>query len=301
LDTPASEPCIGIIGGTGLGDALARILVDGQVLDVETPFGPPAAPLVSGLIDGARVILLKRHGEGHRFSPTKVPYLANIAAMKMAGCTHVVASGATGSLRRHIEPGSLVLCDQIIDCTVHRTRTFYEHAAVHVDFAEPCCPIMRDWLGRAADTLKDGMVHRTGTYVCMEGPAFSTRAQSHLNRQSGGDLIGMTAMPEAVLAREAELAWALLALPTDFDCWKDTHGGGDVLEHVLANLQSATAAALTLLRAALADTSTLRSTASPAHTALDRAIWTDPACIGDEERQRLAPLWGRALSQLVQS
>ena len=301
MDRPASEPCIGIIGGTGLGDALSERMVDQQVLNVDTPFGPPAAPLVSGLIDGTRVILLKRHGEGHRFNPTMVPYRANIAAMKMAGCTHCVASGATGSLREHIEPGSLVLCDQIIDFTVHRTRTFYEDAAVHVEFAEPCCPVMRDWLSGAADTLADGTVHRTGTYVCMEGPAFSTRAQSHLNRNSGGDLIGMTAMPEAVLAREAEMAWALLALPTDFDCWKDAKGGGDVLEHVLANLHRATAAALRLLRAALADTSVLASAPSPAHTALDRAIWTSPDCINDETRQRLAPLWGRALTALPQA
>ena len=283
---------IAIIGGTGLG---TRLLDELDSAPVEhhtctTPFGEPSDRITTGRFGQTDVALLLRHGPGHRFNPTTVPYRANIFALKALGCTHVVASGACGSLREHLEPGDLVLCDQIIDRTVHRPRTFYESAAVHVELADPCCPLLRRWLHAAGG---DERLHAEGTYVCMEGPGFSTRAESNMHRTLGADVVGMTAMPEARLAREAELAYALLALPTDWDCWRE--GSDSVLEHVLGNLERATMAALTLLHSALSDTTMLQTEASPAHTALDLAIFTDPTSIEPEERQRLQPLWGRVL------
>jgi len=287
LDKPVSDHRVGIIGGTGLADALALLLTEARTQPTTTPFGDPSAPLQFGTLDGVQVVLLLRHGARHEFSPTTVPYKANIAALKMAGCTHVICSGATGSLRESIEPGSIVLCNQFIDRTVHRSRTFFEDAAVHVEFADPCCPVMHRWLLDAAERLPDLTVHPVGTYICMEGPAFSTRAESHLHRSMGGDLIGMTAVPEARLAREAEMAYALVALPTDFDCWRPDDRNEGVLSTVTANLLAATNAAVTLIREALRDTAMLCSTPSPAHRALDRAIWTSSDAIGPVSRRWL--------------
>ena len=283
---------IAIIGGTGLGTRLLEELDPASVEHhaASTPFGPPSDRITTGRLGDVEVALLLRHGPGHRFNPTTVPYRANMFALKAMGCTHVVASGACGSLRDTVEKGDLMLCDQIIDRTIHRPRTFYDSAAVHVELADPCCPLLRRWL-QTAD--RSGRVLGHGTYVCMEGPGFSTRAESNLHRTLGADVVGMTAMPEARLAREAELAYALLALPTDWDCWRTDVDS--VLEHVLANLEQATTAALALLRSALSDPTALQSEASPAHTALDLAVFTDPTCIDDEERQRLKPLWGRVL------
>ena len=173
-----------------------------------------------------------------------------------------------------------MLVDQFIDRTVHRPRTFFDDAAIHVDFAQPCCPVMRRWLQDAADRLPDLQVHPQGTYVCMEGPAFSTRAESRMHQLLGGDVIGMTAMPEARLAREAELPYALVALPTDFDAWKDDNES--VGETIIANLQRATMAALAIITEAIGDTSLLQQAASPASTALDGAIWTAPDSMGSE-------------------
>jgi 5'-methylthioadenosine phosphorylase len=290
LDKPVSECRIGIIGGTGLADALASQLLDSESKTVNTPFGDPSGPLLHGTLDGVPIVLLSRHGSGHRFNPSHVPYRANIAAMKLARCTHLICSGATGSLREAIQPGSVVLCDQFIDRTVHRPRTFFDDAAVHVELADPCCEVMRRWLLDAAERCPDLDVHATGTYVCMEGPAFSTRAESHMHRAMGGDLIGMTAMPEAKLAREAELAYALVALPTDFDCWRTDDNAQGVLSTVRANLEQATAASITLIRAALHDTSLLSNTPSPAHTALNNAVWTGADALGDTSRTWLALL-----------
>ena len=290
MDKPASDCRVGIIGGTGLADALASLLQNSSTQTIQTPFGEPSAPVQLGTLDDVPVALLARHGLGHHFNPTNVPYRANIAALKMAHCTHLVCSGATGSLREAIEPGSIVLCNQFIDRTVHRPRTFFEDAAVHVEFADPCCPVMHRWLLDAAERLPPLTVHPTGTYVCMEGPAFSTRAESHMHRVMGGDLIGMTAMPEARLAREAELAYALVAMPTDFDCWRPSDTNDGILSSVTANLRKATDAAVSLIREALRDTTVLCNTPSPAHHALDRAIWTSEDAIG--------PVSARWLSQL---
>ncbi|MHC4447903.1 MAG: MTAP family purine nucleoside phosphorylase [Planctomycetota bacterium] len=300
----AADIRIGIIGGTGLGDALLDRM-DPQAVEtrrIETPFGAPSSPVVTGRYGDVPLAILSRHGDGHIFNPAAVPYRANVYALKACGCTHVVASGATGSLREGIVPGNLVLCDQLIDRTSNRPRTFFERAAVHVELADPFCPVMRRWLLKAAGKLHDIVVHPRGMYVCMEGPSFSTRAESNLHRAWGADVVGMTALPEARLAREAEMAYALVAIPTDYDCWRngdDEAGeaaaspGESLLAEVMANLGRATDAAIALIQAALADLSELRAGPSPAHDALRRGIWSAKGKIDPNEVERLKVLWGR--------
>ena len=296
---------IGIIGGSGLGEQL----IDGMnARDIaaqhpDTPFGKPSAPILLGNYHDVPVALLKRHGDAHIYNPAAVPYRANIFALKQLGCTHIIASGATGSLREEIEPGDLVLVDQLIDKTDGRPRTFFENSAVHVEFAEPICPVMTSWLAHATKSLDEITVHDRGTYICMEGPAFSTRAESNLHRQWGGDLIGMTALPEARLAREAEIAYALIALPTDYDCWKphswvgsndgDNESKMSLLQEIIGNLQRAAGHSIDLIRAALDDVSLLTEERSPAHDALALAIWSDKDSIDATEIAKLRPLWGR--------
>src|SRR3954447_12076059 len=237
---------IGLIGGSGLGAALAQS-TEGARHEVETPFGRPSDVIIETAWAGIPVLLLNRHGPGHLLNPSQVPYRANIFALKQLGCTHVIASGAVGSLREEFAPRYLVVPDQIIDKRSKRPGTFYERSAVHVEFAEPFCPVLRQILIEAGSAEPEDetpaeppssaiaigsagvspspaeqpfRVHDRGCYVCMEGPAFSTRAESLMHRLWGGDLIGMTAMPEARLAREAEMSYALVALVTDYDCWR---------------------------------------------------------------------------------
>lgn len=289
---------IGLIGGSGLGETLLEATdpADREVRAMVTPFGAPSAALVLGRIDDVRIAFLPRHGDGHVLPPHRVPYRANIWALKAAGCTHVVASGATGSLREHLHPGDLVVCDQVIDRTDGRPRSFFDAAAVHVEFADPFCPVLRDWLLAAARRLPEQTVHDRGTYLCMEGPSFSTRAESEMHRAWGADLVGMTALPEARLAREAELPYALLALPTDYDCWRPREPGAttaSLLEEIVGNLRRATDASIALLRAALSDPAILRERRSPAADALRLAVWTSRDRIDPEERRRLALLLDR--------
>lgn len=291
-----TDPFIAVIGGTGLESRLdPRFLETAETVAVDTPFGPPSTPIIVGRIGPTRVALLARHGIGHVLNPRTVPYRANIFALKSLGVTHVVASGACGSLREEIRPGDVVIADQLIDKTEGRPRTFFDGAAVHVEFAEPFCPVTRRWLLRAARAA--GLnVHEGGTYVCMEGPAFSTRAESELHRQWGGDLIGMTALPEARLAREAELAYALVALPTDYDCWRpvpEDQPRESLLAEIIGNLNRATDVCVALLKAALSDVSPLAAEPSPAHDALRLGIWSDKKAIPRAEVERLGVLWGR--------
>ncbi len=285
---------IGIIGGSGLGEKLD--MEQGEWVDIETPFGPTSAPLRQTRWGDVPVVILQRHGDGHVLNPSAVPYRANIYAMKSLGVTHILASGATGSLREDVVPGDLVIVDQLIDKTSRRAHTFYEHAAVHVEFSEPFCPVMRRWLITAAQRLHGINVHQRGTYVCMEGPAFSTKAESNLHRQWGGDLIGMTVMPEAKLAREAEIAYAMIAMPTDYDCWRPHDPNvtqHELLKEIIGNLQKATENNIKLMKAALEDLSILESQPSPAHHALALGIWSDKSKIDRHEVQRLHVLWGR--------
>lgn len=292
-----SAPTIGLLCGSGLADVIVERMDARNTTEhhVDTPFGAPSDAIIEGTVHDTRVLILKRHGPGHLLNPTAVPYRANVFALKTLGCTHVVASGATGSLREDVEPGHVVLCDQFIDRTVARPRTFFEHAAVHVEFADPCCPVTRKWLRGAAKRAGDLTLHDIGTYVCIEGPTFSTQAESHMFRTWGADVVGMTALPEARLCREAELAYALIALPTDYDCWRPRDPGttGDSLvAEIIGNLGRATDECLALLLAALADVAPLAH-ACPAHDALKMAIWSNKEAIDPTERERLAPLWGR--------
>ncbi len=278
---------VGIIGGTGLGEALGAL--GGELVAVETPFGPPSSPIRLTRVDGVEVALLARHGDGHRFNPTQVPYRANVFALKALGVTHVIASGATGSLDERIEPRHLVVVDQVIDRTVRRPTTFFDDFAGHVDFASPFCPTLRSLLQAQAASVST-VVHQRGTYVCIEGPSLSPQAESHMHRLLGGHLVGMTAMPEARLMREAEICYALIALPTDYDSWRarpEDAASVDVLSEVIANLKAATENGLALIRA------TLRHlTAAPCacQSALAKGIWSSPATIGPEVRHRLKPL-----------
>ncbi len=287
------EVRIGIIGGSGLGEALGG--QQGQPQQVDTPFGLPSSPLVVTQWGGVEAVILQRHGPGHLLNPTQVPYRANLYALKKMGVTHIIASGATGSLREQIVPGDLVIVDQLIDKTYKRVNTFYEQAAVHVELAQPFCPVIRDWLLGAADGLEGVTVHAKGTYVCMEGPGFSTQAESKMHQQWGGDLIGMTASPEYKLAREAEIAYALIAMPTDYDCWRPhdpNQPAQELLAEIVGNLQAATQRNLALIKRALGDVSMLESRPSPAHQALKLAIWSDKSKVDPAQINRLAVLWG---------
>ncbi|MCK4342981.1 MAG: S-methyl-5'-thioadenosine phosphorylase [Phycisphaerae bacterium] len=286
---------IGIIGGTGLAEALFGKAA-GKVHDLDTPFGRPSSPIRVAEWEGLEVALLARHGEGHVYNPSQVPYRANIYALKSLGVTHVLASGAVGSLQEHIKPRDLVIVDQIIDRTYRRTPTFFDEGlAVHVELAEPFCPCMRNLLLSVTDQVA-ATVHPNGTYVCMEGPAFSTIAESTMHRGWAADLIGMTAVPEAKLAREAELAYGLVALVTDFDCWKPHQPGKDrqeLLEEIISNLEAATANAVRFMRAAIAAFAANPPGPCPIHTGLDLALWTDRTKISPEVVQRYGVLLER--------
>jgi 5'-methylthioadenosine phosphorylase len=291
-----AETLVGLIGGTGLGEALTES-AGSETAEVETPFGPPSAPILMTEIEGQRVAVLARHGQGHRHSPSRVPYRANVFAMKTLGVTHILASTACGSLSETISPRDLVVCDQVIDRTIRPGKTFFDDLAVHVPFADPFCPTLRGLLIECGMEM-DTTVHTRGTYVCMEGPQFSTRAESHLHRQWGAHLIGMTVMPEAKLAREAEICYALVGIPTDYDCWKPHEPGESpdaILESILANLEKGTERANALITKAVPRVAEAAAAGCGCASALARAIWTDPADIPAEAAERLAPIIGKYL------
>ena len=296
---------IGLIGGTGIGQAL----LDGHqgaAHDIDTPFGKPSDAIIETQVNGVPVFLLHRHGPGHLLNPSQVPYRANIFALKQLGVTHIIASGAVGSLREEFKPRDLVVVDQLIDKTCQRAGTFFDKAAVHVEFAEPFCPLLRNLLLEAGVQLAASdspfHTHDRGCYVVMEGPAFSTRAESLMHRLWGGDLIGMTALPEARLAREAEIAYALVALVTDYDCWKKrpadhTADPAELLKEIIGHLQAATSNAMTLIRKTIELATTRQDDLlkSPAVDALQLAIWSEKSRIPADEALRLKPLWGKYL------
>lgn len=290
---------IGVIGGTGLGEALFGETGASEHI-VDTPFGRPSSPIRVVEWHGLKVALLARHGDGHALGPAQVPYRANLYALKALGVTHVLASGAVGSLREDIRPRDLVVVDQVIDRTYRRTPTFFDEGlAVHVELTEPFCPDLRALLCSVAGQVAT-TVHPRGTYVCVEGPAFSTAAESHLHRAWQADVVGMTAMPEARLAREAELPYALVALVTDFDCWRPHEPGTSreaLLAEIIGHLKTATANAMALLRAALAACAARPPGPSPIHTALDLAVWSERRRITPELRKRYGVLLDRYLEQ----
>ena len=301
---------VGLIGGSGLGELL-RGRTDGQRHELSTPFGNPSDGIVQTQWEGLDVFFLSRHGPGHLLNPTQVPYRANIFALKKLGCTHIIASGAVGSLREEFKPRDLVIPDQVIDKTSNRASTFFENAAVHVEFAEPFDPVLRRILleeganpaAQAPGDQRPFSTHGRGCYVCMEGPAFSSRAESLMHRLWGGDLIGMTVLPEAKLAREAEIAYALIALVTDYDCWRPAKEGAEqkaasgdpavLLKEIIANLRAASDNAASLIERCLRRIAQNPSelAASPALSALKLAIWSDKSRIPREQVELLAPLW----------
>jgi 5'-methylthioadenosine phosphorylase len=298
-----SSPRIGIIGGSGLGNALLT-KSSGQSLDLDTPFGKPSAPLTLSDWAGVPIAFLPRHGIGHTIPPSAIPFRANIGALKAAGCQWILASGAVGSLREEFAPRELVIPDQLIDRTTRRAASFFSErgeGAVHVEFADPFCSTLRAILIDAGNSLPV-KVHPGGTYICMEGPAFSTRAESLMHRQWGGDLIGMTACPEAKLAREAELPYAMIALVTDYDCWRPESADhkkekASLLAEIIANMNAATENALLLLERAIPTLWQRRNEAFEAHRALELAIWTAARGIPEAARVQLDLLWGKYLGE----
>lgn len=289
-----AERLIGIIGGSGLGDALGARLKDAVLEDMDTPFGKPSTSVLIGQLGSARIAFLARHGSGHRYNPSVVPYAANIFALKKLGVTTLIASGAVGSLQEKIEPGHLVLVDQFIDKTFRRQNTFFDElGAVHCEFAQPCCKRLREKLMVAAEQVKT-VTHADGTYVCMEGPQFSTRAESLMHRQWGGDLIGMTAMPEAKLAREAQMCYALVALASDYDCWREHDPSVDkqnLLEEIIGNLTKATQNAVALIEQLLESDSLLCEDDCQCRKSLELAVWTNQEAIDPKTKLALSSLF----------
>jgi 5'-methylthioadenosine phosphorylase len=267
-------------------------------VDVDTPYGPPSSKAVLAEWEGVRVAYLSRHGPGHLINPSGVPYRANIWALKQLGVSAIIASGAVGSLREEFQPGHLVVCDQVIDKTFRRPATFFDQDIVaHVEFAEPFCPRLRQALLDAEEKAGTA-VHPQGTYVCMEGPQFSSRAESFMHQQWGGDLIGMTLMPEAKLAREAEICYAAVALVTDYDCWRpheNQENPNSVLQAVIANLNRATESATRLIASAIGALGGVTRPCS-CQEALKLAIWSDPKAVDPSARERLKPLIGHYLA-----
>jgi 5'-methylthioadenosine phosphorylase len=282
---PKSEIAIGIVGGSGLYALDGLEAVEEQILD--TPFGRPSDAYITGILGRRRVAFLPRHGRGHRFTPSEVNYRANIYGFKQLGVRQLVAVTAVGSLREEIHPGEIVLPDQLIDRTRQRASSFFGDGVVaHIPFADPFCRSLGQSLAQTTVAAAAG-VHHGGTLVCIEGPAFSTRAEAHLYRQWGCHIVGMTTLQEAKLAREAEICYAAMALVTDYDCWHET------ADAVTADAVAATMAAnidvakgvLTRLIPALADTPDCSC-----RRALSGAIMSAPGAIPVEARKRLGPL-----------
>jgi 5'-methylthioadenosine phosphorylase len=292
-----SDELVGIIGGTGLGDALVEQINNAESHDIETPFGRPSAPVLVGRFGKKKIAFLNRHGKGHKLSPSEVPFAANIFALKSLGVHTIISSGAVGSLQKKTAPGDLVIVDQFIDKTFKRQNTFFSgFGAVHCEMAEPTCWRVRKTLIDAAKDIQIRTLPK-GTYICMEGPQFSTRAESHMHRLWGGDLIGMTALPEAKLAREAQICYALIALVSDYDCWS-AHGGHEaakekqtLLREIIANLQTATNNCLKLIEAVLQSDAELVSEDCRCRKSLDLAVWTDQSRIDTADKEKLKVLF----------
>ncbi len=290
---------IGLIGGSGLGQALiGECDGEGAGFFPNTPFGKPSAPIICTKWSGLDIAILPRHGHGHIYSPSNVPFRANIFAMKMLGVTHIIASGAVGSLREDVHPGELLIPDQVIDKTHKRNTSFFGNGIVaHVEFDQPFCHALRKILLKAAKPTNI-TVHDGGTYICMEGPQFSTVAESKMHQSWGGSVIGMTVMPEAKLAREAEICYSLIALPTDYDCWKPKPKDAkkhDLLSEIISNMNHATEQSLKLIKAALKIFPKKLDSDCPCQNSLELAIWTDRSKIAPAYIRELEPLVGKYL------
>lgn len=283
---------LGIIGGSGLYKMSG--LDQGKWVTVDTPFGAPSDAYFVGELDGVRVVFLPRHGRGHRLLPSELNFRANIYGLKKLGVEWLIAVSAVGSLKQEIAPGHLVVPDQFIDRTRGRISTFFGRGIVaHVSFADPTCDTLAQLLAAVGREL-GATIHQGGTYVCMEGPQFSTRAESFLYRSWGADVIGMTNLQEAKLAREAEICFATLALATDYDCW-NSEAGDVVIEDVLTILGKNVAAAQDICRGAAKRIPARRT--CPCSRALKDAIITDRALIPPAVRQELDVIIGKYLGE----
>lgn len=280
---------LGVIGGSGLYDLPG--LTNVQERFVPTPFGMPSDAIITGTLQGRDVAFLPRHGRGHRFTPSEVNYRANIFALKSLGVNHILSVSAVGSLQEKYAPGSVVIPNQLLDKTNHmRERTFFGKGVVgHISLADPYCPRLQRIALQACQT-EDLAVFQEGTYVCVEGPRFSSRAESHAFRNEGCGIIGMTAMPEATLAREAEIPYCTLAFVTDYDCWKD-HEEAVSVEAVLAVLKKNVDASKRIVRRVIE--SIPESSDNPIFNAAQFAIMTSPEIIPMETKRALEPLFGK--------
>ena len=282
---------IGIIGGSGFYQMEGLSGVEN--IEIDTPFGKPSSSLTVGTVEGQRVAFLPRHGDGHLLLPSEINVRANIYALKSIGVKWLISVSAVGSLKEEIEPRHFVIPNQLYDHTKNRTSTFFgEGMVAHVSFAQPFCPILSDLLYENAVKV-EACTHLGGTYICMEGPAFSTLAESRLYRQFGFDVIGMTAGPEAKLAREAEISYAILACSTDYDCWHPDHDTVTtemIIENLVANVEKAKQ----IVKLTIPSIPTGNED-SPAYRALEKSIATNPEIIPDRVNEKLDLIIGRYL------
>lgn len=284
------RPLVGVIGGSGLYEMAGMEVL--EELDLETPFGRPSDRFVLGKLEGKVVAFLARHGRGHRYMPSEVNYRANIFAMKLLGVQWIISISAVGSMKEDIEPGHIVVPDQFIDRTKGRDSTFFGQGIVaHVSMADPVCPVLSSILVQEAREA-GATVHEGGTYLCIEGPQFSARAESHLYRSWGVAVIGMTNIPEAKLAREAEICYATLAMSTDYDCWHQTQEDVNV-EMVVQTLSKNVERAKEIVRRVVTRLPVERNCSCS--RALENAIFTQPDAIPQETYDRLRPLVGKYL------
>ena len=287
-------PVVGVIGGSGLYDIEGLEKVEEVSLD--TPFGAPSDTFITGNLDGVKMVFLPRHGRGHRFLPSEVNYRANIYGMKTLGVTRIISVSAVGSMKEHIVPGHIVIPDQFFDRTQgKRASTFFGQGIVgHLQFADPICADLAAILEHAAREV-GATVHGGGTYICIEGPNFSTRAESHIYRSWGVDVIGMTNIPEARLAREAEICYATVALATDYDCWHEGHDDVSV-EAVLTIIRQNVETARAIIKTAVGQMRR-QQTGCSCDTALEFAIMTEHSLIPTATRQALEPIIGKYVSK----
>ena len=283
---------IGVIGGSGFYQMEG--LSDIGEVDLDTPFGKPSDPLILGTIEGKRVVFLPRHGVGHRLLPSEINVRANIYALKSLGVEWIISVSAVGSLKPEIEPRHFVVPDQLFDHTKNRVSTFFGDGLVaHVSLAHPFCPVLSELIYEGGASV-GVTTHKGGTYICMEGPAFSTQAESNVYRQLGFDVIGMTAATEAKLAREAEICYATLACSTDYDCWHPDHDNVTaemILQHLLANVETAKAAVKAIIRR-IPD----QRTGCACSTALEKSIATNQKLIPQDTRRKLDLLIGKYMA-----
>jgi 5'-methylthioadenosine phosphorylase len=279
---------LGVIGGSGLYQMPGLSSVEEVAID--TPWGSPSDSVIRGTLGDTTLLFLPRHGRGHRVPPSAINFRANLFALKSLGATHVASVSAVGSLREEVAPGELVVVDQFIDRTTRRIGTFFDEGlAAHVSMADPVCPLLASALAEAASSA-GAKVHKGGTYVCIEGPRFSTRAESHMFRQWNATVVGMTNVPECFLARELELPYATLALATDYDCWRSHDEVVDV-PSVLATIKKNIANAQQTLRAL--STMLPDPAKSPATGALQHAVMTDFNKLSPAVRDRFRPILGK--------